>query len=80
MAFTSAPLAKTNSTNKIAKKLVIKSFENKLTENYIVDNTLDPELSASDLKRAIQDYLRNFDDNTDVIDEDNKTISIRSVD
>lgn len=65
-------------SKKVSKLIRIKKIDDILTEEYIVSNTLSPDLTSSDLKESIKNYLSNFDDLTDVVDEGDFTYAIKS--
>ncbi len=64
---------------KQAKTIRVRKVYNNLTEEYLINNTLSSETSSLDLKNSMEDYLSNFDDLTDAVDEGDATYCIKSV-
>lgn len=64
---------------KTARAVKIQKQEDILSDTYFREKTMDPKTSSYKIKESISAFINSFDDETDMIEEDNLIISIRSV-
>lgn len=72
-------LIKSKSSKKISRTIKISKSPDYLSDSYFRESVMNPKQSSSMLKEEIRQFMSSFDDETDMIESDDKIVSIRSV-